>query len=71
MDARLDTALFWASLAFSLTIAFFATVPLNRWLIGHGKGHARVTPSCIPITNDPRAGPPGARAEVPAGPARR
>jgi Domain of unknown function (DUF4396) len=40
MDAGLGTALFWASLALSLIIAFFATVPLNRWLIGRGKGHA-------------------------------
>ena len=23
-----------------LIVAFFATVPLNRWLIGRGKGHA-------------------------------
>ena len=40
MAAGLGTALFWASLAFSLIVAFFATVPLNRWLIGRGKGHA-------------------------------
>ena len=42
MDAGLGTALFWAALAFSLIVAFFATVPLNRWLIGRGKGHAHV-----------------------------
>jgi uncharacterized protein DUF4396 len=40
LDAGLGTALFWASLAFSLIVAFVATMPLNRWLIGHGKGHA-------------------------------
>jgi hypothetical protein len=40
MDAGLGTTLFWASLAFSLVVAFVATVPLNRWLIGRGKGHA-------------------------------
>jgi hypothetical protein len=40
MNAGLDTGLFWASLAFSLVIAFVATVPLNRWLISRGKGHA-------------------------------
>jgi uncharacterized protein DUF4396 len=45
LDAGLGTALFWASLAFSLIVAFFATVPLNRWLIGRGKGHALCTPS--------------------------
>jgi hypothetical protein len=40
MDAGLGTGLFWASLALSLLVAFVATVPLNRWLIGRGKGHA-------------------------------
>jgi len=40
MDAGLGTALFWVSLALSLIVAFVATVPLNRWLIGRGKGHA-------------------------------
>jgi hypothetical protein len=42
MDASLGTALFRASLAFSLIVAFVATMPLNRWLIGRGKGHALV-----------------------------
>ena len=36
----LGAALFWASLAFSLVVAFLVTLPLNRWLIGRGKGHA-------------------------------
>jgi hypothetical protein len=40
MHASLGTALFWASVAFSLIVAFLATMPLNRWLIGRGKGHA-------------------------------
>ncbi|VXC49091.1 DUF4396 domain-containing protein [Aeromicrobium sp. 9AM] len=40
MDAGLGSVLFWASLAFSLVIAFLVTVPVNRWLIGRGKGHA-------------------------------
>ena len=40
MDASLGAALFWASLAFSLIVTFIATMPLNRWLIGRGKGHA-------------------------------
>jgi hypothetical protein len=42
MDAGLDTALFWGSLAAALAIAFIVTVPVNRWLIGRGKGHAVV-----------------------------
>ena len=40
MDAGLADFLFWGSLAFSLVVAFIVTVPVNRWLIGRGKGHA-------------------------------
>jgi hypothetical protein len=40
MDAGLGAALFWAALGFSLVVAFFVTLPLNRWLIGRGQGHA-------------------------------
>ena len=40
MDAGLTSFLFWGSLAFSLVVAFLVTVPVNRWLIGRGKGHA-------------------------------
>lgn len=42
MAAGLGDPLFWGSLAFALLIAFFAAVPVNRWLIGRGKGHAVV-----------------------------
>jgi hypothetical protein len=42
MDAGLNSALFWGSLAFSLLVAFLITTPVNRWLIGRGKGHAVV-----------------------------
>jgi hypothetical protein len=42
MDAHLDSPLFWGSLAFALAVAFVVTVPVNRWLIGRGKGHAVV-----------------------------
>ncbi|MBM7772535.1 hypothetical protein JOD54_002739 [Actinokineospora baliensis] len=42
MDAGLDSALFWLALAFSLVVAFALTVPVNKWLIGRGKGHAVV-----------------------------
>jgi hypothetical protein len=42
MDAGLGDLLFWGSLAFSFVVAFFATVPVNRWLIGRGRGHAVV-----------------------------
>ena len=42
MAAGLATGLFWWSLAISLVIAFFLTVPVNRWLISRGRGHAVV-----------------------------
>ena len=40
--AELSDALFWWSLAVSLAIAFVFALPLNRWLIARGKGHAVV-----------------------------
>lgn len=40
MEAGLDEILFWASLAFSLVVAFFAAFPVNRYLIARGKGHS-------------------------------
>jgi hypothetical protein len=42
MDAGLASWLFWASLAVALVVAFVVTVPVNRWMIGRGKGHAVV-----------------------------
>jgi Domain of unknown function (DUF4396) len=42
MEAGLTSALFWGSLAFSLAVAFVVTVPVSRWLIARGKGHAVV-----------------------------
>jgi len=42
MDAGLDSALFWGSLAFALVVAGAVAVPVNRWLIARGKGHAVV-----------------------------
>ena len=40
MDAGLGDALFWGALAFALLVAFAAAVPVNRWLIARGRGHA-------------------------------
>ena len=40
--AELTDGLFWWSLATSLVIAFVAAVPVNRWLIARGRGHAVV-----------------------------
>ncbi|MFI5825930.1 DUF4396 domain-containing protein [Streptomyces sp. NPDC051578] len=42
MDAHLSEALFWAALALSLALAFVVTTPVNKWMIGRGKGHAVV-----------------------------
>jgi hypothetical protein len=38
--AGLTDSLFWWSLLVSLAIAFVLTVPVNRWLIARGRGHA-------------------------------
>jgi Domain of unknown function (DUF4396) len=40
MEAGLSNPLFWGSLAFSLAVAFAAALPINRWLIARGRGHA-------------------------------
>ena len=40
--AGLTDGLFWWSLGLSLVIAFVVTVPVNRWLIARGRGHAVV-----------------------------
>jgi membrane protein implicated in regulation of membrane protease activity len=40
LAAGLADTLFWWSLVLSLVIAFVVTVPVNRWLIARGRGHA-------------------------------
>jgi hypothetical protein len=42
MDAGLTSVLFWTALAGSLVAAFVLTTPINRWMIGRGRGHAVV-----------------------------
>jgi hypothetical protein len=42
MDAGLADWMFWAALAFALAVAFVLTVPINKWMIGRGRGHAVV-----------------------------
>jgi Domain of unknown function (DUF4396) len=42
MEAGLGDVLFWGALSFALAIAFVFAVPVNRWLIARGKGHAAV-----------------------------
>lgn len=42
MEAGLGDLLFWGSLSFALAVAFCFAVPVNRWLLARGKGHAAV-----------------------------
>lgn len=42
MDAHLSDPMFWWILAIALAAAFVITVPVNKWMIGRGKGHAVV-----------------------------
>ena len=42
MHAGVDTVLFWGSLAFALVVAGVVAVPVNRYLIARGRGHAKV-----------------------------
>ncbi|GAA1919913.1 DUF4396 domain-containing protein [Streptomyces durmitorensis] len=42
MDAHLADPMFWWILAIALAAAFVITVPVNKWMIGRGKGHAVV-----------------------------
>jgi len=54
MEAGLGSLLFWGSLAFALAVAFVVAVPVNRWLIGRGKGHAAVHRTGVHGGPDPR-----------------
>ena len=42
MEAGLGQVLFWGSLAFALPVAGAVALPVNRWLLARGKGHAAV-----------------------------
>ena len=42
MEAGLGTLLFWGSLGFALAVAGVVALPVNRWLIARGRGHAVV-----------------------------
>jgi Domain of unknown function (DUF4396) len=55
MDAGLDDVLFWGSLSVALVIAGAFALPLNRWLIARGKGHAVVHETGIHGGPSPRA----------------
>ncbi|MFC9818831.1 DUF4396 domain-containing protein [Streptomyces erythrochromogenes] len=42
MDAHLSDPMFWIVLAIALAAAFVITTPVNKWMIGRGRGHAVV-----------------------------
>jgi len=42
MDSGLANWVFWAALAFALAVAFAVPLPINRWMISRGLGHAVV-----------------------------
>ena len=42
MEAGLDSLFFWGALSFALSVEFVVALPVNRWLIARGKGHAAV-----------------------------
>jgi hypothetical protein len=42
MDAGIWSVLFWGALAVALAVAFAVTLPINRWMMGRGRGHAVV-----------------------------
>jgi hypothetical protein len=42
MEEGIDSLLFWGSLSFSLVVAGAVAIPVNRWLIARGRGHAAV-----------------------------
>ncbi|MEV5436486.1 DUF4396 domain-containing protein [Streptomyces sp. NPDC052682] len=42
MDAHLSDGLFWSALLGGFAVAFAITTPVNKWMIGRGKGHAVV-----------------------------
>jgi hypothetical protein len=54
MEAGLGSLLFWGALSFALAVAFVVALPVNRWLIARGKGHAAVHRTGVHGGPDPR-----------------
>jgi hypothetical protein len=42
MESGVGSLLFWGALSFALAVAFVVALPVNRWLLARGKGHAAV-----------------------------
>lgn len=40
MDAGLVNPIFWLAMPIALTVAFFVALPVNKYLLTRGKGHA-------------------------------
>ncbi len=40
IDAGVGDVLFWGALSVALVVAGMVALPVNRWLIAHGRGHA-------------------------------
>lgn len=40
MNSTLVNPIFWLAMPLALTVAFFAALPVNRYLLGRNKGHA-------------------------------
>jgi hypothetical protein len=55
MEAGLDNVLFWGALSVALVLAGAVALPVNRWLIVRGKGHAVVHQTGIHGGPSPRA----------------
>lgn len=54
MEAGLGSVFFWGALSFALAVAFVVALPVNRWLIARGKGHAAVHRTGVHGGPDPR-----------------
>jgi hypothetical protein len=54
MEAGLGSLFFWGALSFALALAFVVALPVNRWLIARGRGHAAVHRTGIHGGPDPR-----------------
>ncbi len=55
MEAGVGSHLFWGALSVALVVAGAVAVPVNRWLIARGKGHAVVHQTGIHGGPSPRA----------------
>ncbi|MEV0689762.1 DUF4396 domain-containing protein [Streptomyces sp. NPDC050388] len=42
MEAQLSDGVFWYALLGGFAVAFVITTPVNKWVIGRGRGHAVV-----------------------------